>query len=112
MATAKRVEFLLGLLFMLAITSSVDDGIRPERCPGEPEVVAVNDGRQAAACQRAGDGLAQDVPSTSRFLIHNLLAFHQEGQSLSIHVGLKDPGGAYVGSLGNDARSQSAAGPG
>ena len=47
--------------------SLVDQGVRLERSPGEPEMVAVDYLGQPLASQRAADGLSQDIPGGAGF---------------------------------------------
>lgn len=56
-----------------------DDGVGFEGGPGEPEVVAVDDGLEFLASQGAFDGLAQDVPGAAGLVVDDVLAVKAEG---------------------------------
>ena len=68
--------------------------------PGEPEVVAVEEGSQALAGQGALDGVAEEVPAGAGFGVDDFVVGEFEGELSVVDVGGEDAGSADGASIG------------
>ena len=69
----------------------------------------MNDRAQFFTSQRPIYGLAQDVPTAARLLIHDFFPILSERQLLAVHIGVKHTRGADIFCVSDIPRSQGAA---
>ena len=84
----RKVPWLTGSLIYL--------GVGLERRPGKPKVVRVNNWTQLLPGQRAGCGLAQDVPDAPGLVVNEAVAIGPEGERLAIQVSVEYAGRSHV----------------
>ena len=64
--------------------SPIDQRLRVERAPGEPEVVAMDDWRWGFACHLAFQRLAKDVPGCASLVVDEIPVFKAKRQRLAV----------------------------
>ncbi len=89
------------VLLLLAFSSLVDQCVRLEGRPGEPQMVGVNDGRQLLTGGRPLDGLTQQGPGAAGLIIDEFVPFHSKGQFLTVQLWIEDAGSSDLPGIAN-----------
>ena len=90
----------------------VDQRVRLECSPGEPEVVAMDDRGELLPAQRALNGLPQDIPHATGFVIYEIVTVGPECQKLALHAGVEHPCRPYIARSPDGPLVESRGGPG